>query len=126
MIYKIKTKTALQTVKEAINNNAKEYGFGVLGSFEFKKILETKGFPIEKDITVYEVCNPKGGQDALSQAPEVSVFLPCKISVYEDGEYTVLSTISISGILNSIEASTALEKHMHAVYDNLVRFMESL
>jgi len=126
MIHKIKTKTALQTVKEEISLNVKEYGFGILGSYDFKKILETKGFPIEKEISVYEVCNPKGGQDVLTQAPEIAAFLPCRISVYTEGEDTIISTIDISVILNDIEASPALEEHMNRVYNNLIRFMKSL
>ena len=126
MIYTIKTKTELKTVKEELSLNAKSHGFGVLGSYEFKKILQTKGFPIEKDITVYEVCNPKGGQAALIHSPEVSAFLPCRISVYADGENTILSTIDISVILNCIDASPELEDHMHTIYNNLVKLMKSL
>jgi len=126
MLHKIKTKTPLQKVKEELNLNAKEYSFGVLGSYEFKKILETKGFPIEKDITVYEVCNPKASQHVLMQFPEVSAFLPCRISVYSDGKHTVLSTMNISVILDSIDADEELQKHIYTVYNNLVSLMKSL
>jgi uncharacterized protein (DUF302 family) len=126
MIYKIKTKTALQTVKDNINKNSKEYSFGVLGSYDFKKVLESKGFPIEKEISVYEVCNPEGGQDVLTHAPEAAAFLPCRISVYAEGAETIISTIDISILLNAIKTTPALKEHIDTVYGNLVRFMKSL
>ena len=126
MIYSITTQTPLQTVKDAINSNAKEYGFGVLGSYEFKKILDSKGFSLEKDVTVYEVCNPKGGHDALSQIPEISAFLPCRLSVFEDGENTTISTIDVSVILGCVNANPQLQGHMNAIYENLVKLMRSL
>jgi len=126
MLEKIKTKTKLQTVKEELNANAKSYGFGVLGSYEFKKILETKGFPIEREIVTYEVCNPKAAHDALSEFPEISSFLPCRVSVYSDGEETIISTINISVVLESIDVNKELEKHLQTVYDNLIKFMKSL
>mgnify|MGYP002630898642 CR=1 FL=1 len=124
MIYTITTKTPLQTVKDELSLNAKEYGFGVLGSYDFKKILESKGFPIENDVTVFEVCNPKGGQDALINFPEISAFLPCRVSVYEDGENTALSTIDLSVILGG--ASDELRERLQSVYDNLLKLMRSL
>ncbi len=126
MLQKIKTKTSLQKVKEELNANSKSYGFGVLGSYEFKKILETKGFPIEKEIITYEVCNPKAAHDALSKFPEISSFLPCRISVYSDGEDTIISTINISVVLDSIDVNAELEEHLQTVYNNLIKFMESL
>jgi len=89
MIYKIKTNTPLQIVKDSLPSNSKEFGFGVLGSYEFKKILETKGFPIERDITVFELCNPKGAQEVLSTMADVSVYLPCRLSVYEEEGQTI-------------------------------------
>ena len=124
MIYTITTKTPLQTVKDELSLNAKEYGFGVLGSYDFKKILESKGFPIENDVTVFEVCNPKGGQDTLINFPEISAFLPCRVSVYEDGENTALSTIDLSVILGG--ASDELRERLQSVYDNLLKLMRSL
>ena len=126
MLHTIKTKIDLQTVKNALDLHLKEYGFGVLGSYDFKKILENKNFPIEREITVYEICNPKVAQEALIEVPEVSSLLPCRLSIYEDGEDTVISTMSISVLLDCIDASPELSEHMHAVYNNLIRFMQSL
>ncbi len=125
MIYKITTTTPLSQVKEELAAHAKESGFGVLGSYEFKKILEGKGFPIEKDITVYELCNPSAAQEALAALPEISVYLPCRISLYEENGKTVLATINIRDIMASIDVSEDLKAHMNSVYEYFESIMKS-
>ena len=44
MIFRTTTNYSAQTVKKQMEQKAKEVGFGVLGSYEFKKILKTKVF----------------------------------------------------------------------------------
>jgi len=125
MIYKITTDKPLETVKSELEEHSKQNGFGVLYSYEFKKILQTKGFPIEKDITVYELCNPSAAQEALIQMPEISIFLPCRLSIFEENGKTVLSTIDIHAIMDSIEASDDFKAHMKSVFEYLEHIMQS-
>ena len=65
MVYSVTTSTDINTVKQELEAKAKEVSFGLLNTYEFKRILTEKGFPIEKDITVFELCNPAGAQQAL-------------------------------------------------------------
>ena len=125
MIYTITTDTPLQQVKDEMVAHAKEAGFGVLGSYEFQQILESKGFPIEREITGFELCSPKAAQQALTDMPEISVYLPCRISVYEENGKTVLSTINVSDIMGTVEASDAFKEHMRSVYEKFVGIMKS-
>ncbi|MDQ7043303.1 MAG: DUF302 domain-containing protein [Sulfurimonas sp.] len=125
MIYKVTTDTPLEQVKNELAEHAKRSGFGVLGSYEFKKILEGKGFPIEKDITVYELCSPSAAQEALAALPEVSVYLPCRISLYEENGKTIIATINIFDVMNSINASEELHAHMNSVYKEFELIMNS-
>jgi len=125
MIYKTKTNTPVQTVKDSLADSAKEFGFGVLGSYDFKQILETKGFPIEKNITVYELCNPKGAQKVLDINPEISVYLPCRLSVYEEDGQTVLSTIDPDHMITSLDVDDAFKAHMHLIFSSLQKIMQA-
>lgn len=52
MIYKHETKHSISAIKEQMTSKAKKYGFGVLKEYNFKDLLQEKGFPIERDITV--------------------------------------------------------------------------
>ena len=125
MIYKITTDRPLSVVKAELESHSKESGFGVIGSYEFKKILEKKGFPIERDITVYELCNPKAANEALTAMPEISVYLPCRLSVYEEEGKTVLATIDINDIMDSMPIDEAFKKNMKNVFAYLESVMRS-
>jgi len=125
MIYKISTQSSLESVKNELAIHAKENGFGVLGSYEFKKILESKNFPIEKDITVYELCNPSEAQRFLSKIPEISVYLPCRVSVYEENGMTILATIDLNDILDSIDIDEEFKTHMKSIFEHMIKLLKS-
>ncbi len=125
MIYTVETDTPIETIKNQIEAHAKEHGFGVLNTYEFKKILHDKGFPIEKEITVFELCNPPGAQQALSQIAAISVYLPCRISVYEEEGKTKLSTIGFEDILGAVEVDEEFKAFMTILFVNLTNVMHS-
>jgi len=125
MIYTTKIKIDINTIKNEMEDKAKTIGFGVLHTYDFKQILHTKGFPIKKEITVFELCNPPGAQQALSQISAISVYLPCRISLYEENGQTTLATIGFEDILASVEVDEDFKTHMILIYENLKRVMHS-
>jgi len=125
MIYKTQTQWPLDAVKTQLTEKAKQLGFGILGSYEFKKILTEKGFDIEQDITVYELCNPAGAQEALNNVPDISVYLPCRLSVYEEEGVTTLSTIGIEDMLQTVEVDEVFKKHMNEIFQNIRALMNA-
>ena len=110
MIYKVETHKDINLVKEQIEEKAKEAGFGLLNTYEFKKILHDKGYPIEKDITVFELCNPQGAYQALIHIAEISAYLPCRISVYEEDGVTKIATIGLEEIINALDVDNECAK----------------
>lgn len=125
MIYTVETSTNINTIKQELEAKAKEAGFGLLKSYEFKNILESKGFPIEKDITVFELCNPPGAQQALTEIAAISVYLPCRISVYEKDGVTHISTIGFEEILSSVDVDERFKSYMIILFENLKKVMHS-
>jgi uncharacterized protein (DUF302 family) len=125
MIYKIQTQWPLDAVKAQLAEKAKQFGFGILGSYEFKKILTEKGFAIEKDITVYELCNPAGAQEALISMPDISVYLPCRLSLYEENGVTTLATIGIEDMLQAVDVDEEFKKHMGEIFNNIRALMNA-
>jgi len=123
MIYTVETDISPQIIREEMEEAAKKAGFGLLNTYEFKKILHDKGFPIEKDITVYELCNPPGAQQALEQIAAISVYLPCRISVYEENGSTMLSTIGFEEILSAVEVDEQFKAYMSILFVNLKSVM---
>jgi len=125
MIYTTKTSTHIDIVKNELEAKAKEVGFGVLHTYDFKQILQGKGFPIEREITLFEVCNPATAQQALSHVPDISVYLPCRISVYEDNGQTILATIEANEMINSVNFDDTLTKNMLNIFETLKSIMHS-
>ncbi|MEE8588941.1 MAG: DUF302 domain-containing protein [Sulfurimonadaceae bacterium] len=125
MIYTLTTDQSLESVKAQIEERAKEAGFGVLKQYDFKTLLESKGFPIERDITVFELCNPSVAQEALTLHPEISVYLPCRISLYEQDGKTVLLTIGIEEMLGNFELEESFKTYMHQIFDRLKALIRS-
>ncbi len=125
MIYTVTSKEDIAQIKAEIETKAKEAGFGILNSYDFKKILETKGFPIERDITVYELCNPAGAQEALSQMAAISVYLPCRISLYKEDGLSTLSTIGFEDILATVEVDENFKSYMSVLFERLKTVMGS-
>jgi len=125
MIYKIESNTPKKIIEIEIEEKAKAVGFGVLNAYNFTKILESKGFPIEREITVFELCNPKGAHDALDNIAEISVYLPCRLSVYEENGKTILATIGFDDILNAVEVDEAFKSFMSGLFENLQKLMLS-
>lgn len=125
MIYTVKTTQDISVIKNELEAKAKEVGFGVLHTYDFKQILQEKAFPIEKEITVFELCNPPGAQQALSQIAAISVYLPCRISLYEEEGETSISTIGFEDILHSVKVDENFKTHMLIIYENLKRVMHS-
>jgi uncharacterized protein (DUF302 family) len=123
MLYTVTTNTDINTIKNEIEEKAKEVGFGVLKEYAFKDILKSKGHPIEREIIVYELCNPAAAQEVLTVNPEVSVYLPCRISVYEKDSKTVISTISIEDMLNNFDVDKNTKEHMSTVFNTLKTIM---
>lgn len=125
MIYSQKTNSSILSVKEEMAAKAKEQGFGILKEYSFKSLLKEKGFPIERDITVFELCDPASAQAALSMHPEISVYLPCRLSLYEDNGKTVLSTIGIEDILSAVEVDDSFKAFMHEIFGRLKALINS-
>ena len=125
MIYTTTTSYPLTTVKAQLEEKAKILGFGLLGTYEFKKILKSKGFEITRDITVYELCNPVAAHSALNALPEISVYLPCRLSVYHENGATVLATIGIEDILQASGIDGELQEHMQEIFDKIRALMNS-
>ena len=125
MIYKTETTYPLETVKAQLEEKAKQLGFGILGSYEFKKLLKERGFEITRDVTVYELCNPAAAHKALSTLPEISVYLPCKLSLYTQNGVTVLATIGIEDMLNAVDVDDALKAHLQEIFNNIRALMNS-
>ena len=125
MIYTVNTSENMETIKKEIGVKAKEFGFNLYNTYSFNRIMEDHGTPIKKEITIFELCHPHGAQQALSELPEISVYLPPSISLYENNGCTTMSTIDLTKHINSSETDERFKAFMLILFTNLKRVMHS-
>ena len=125
MIYTVIIPEYRDTVEEEFEAKVKEVGFTLFKTYNFTRILQEKGCSIKKKIIVFELCSPPGAQQALLHLPELSVYLPCKISLYEEDGSTKLTTIGLDNIISAVEVDEQFKAYMTIIFENLKRVMHS-
>ena len=125
MIYTVKALEPCESIKKEFAKKVQEVGFTLLNTYNFTRVLQDKGCAIEKEITVFELCSPPGAQQALIHLPELSVYLPVKISLYEDRGISILSTIGLQDVVNSAETDEQFEAYMEIIFENVKHVMHS-
>ncbi len=93
MLINVESTKSLDEIRKTLEEKAKEKGFGVMAVHEVTNILQNKGVPIDYTLIIYEVCLPRAASEVLKKNPYISTALPCRISVIQEGNKYILSTI---------------------------------
>jgi len=125
MLYTVETSASVETVKTTMDERAKEYKFGLLKDYNFQEMLELKHFPISHEIHVFELCFPPAAQKAMENIPAMSVYLPCRVSLFEEKGKTKLTTIEMEEIMQNFELPNEFKENMAEVYKRLQNLMNS-
>jgi len=99
MKYTSASNKSVEEVSLAIQETVKEFKFGVLHIHNIKETLISKGKNFEKECLVLDICNPNYAKEMLDYDMELSMILPCKISIYQDGNTTKISMLKISELI---------------------------
>lgn len=105
---------------------AQQFKFSVLHSYDFKEILASKGFPIERKVHVFEICRAPMAAKMLAANPSFSIFMPCRIAVYEENGKTIVSTMNMELAMESIQHNQELYTEAAAIYQSIQEMMQFL
>jgi uncharacterized protein (DUF302 family) len=105
MLYRVHSRKKLTEVARDLEAAAQRHKFGVLGLHDVKAIMWEKGVEFGRDCLIYEVCNPHQAKKVLEANAEISTALPCRISVFQDGDRVVLATIRPTAMLAIFDAA---------------------
>jgi uncharacterized protein (DUF302 family) len=86
-------------VVERVRAALKEEGFGVITEIDVKATLKEK---LGRDVTPYVIlgaCNPGYAHQVLEADPELGLFLPCNVIVYETADGTRVSAVDPEAML---------------------------
>ena len=100
--------TSKKTVKEIdviFEEETINVGMGLLKSYNYSDMVAEKGFPIEGDVIVYEICQAKVASQVLTTNRDFAPFMPCRIAVYDDNGKTILSSPNMQSMIDGFDES---------------------
>jgi uncharacterized protein (DUF302 family) len=115
-IYSVDSEKTIEQVSEALEEACKTHKFGVIAKHDLQAKMKSKGVDFPEACLVYEVCNPLKASEVLSQDMRISTALPCRISIYRQGEGSRLATIRPRVMLDMFGA-----KELEPVADEVER-----
>lgn len=99
MLHVVKSSKPLEQVATDLESAMARHKFGVLGVHDLRAKMAEKGVPFTRECRIFEVCNPHQAKKVLEANLEISTALPCRISVYTEGDRTVLATIKPTAMI---------------------------
>ena len=103
-VFTVDSTKSIEQVGADLEEACKRHEFGVLGKHDLRAKMKSKGVDFPEECLVYEICNPHKASEVLSQDLRISTALPCRISVYRQGEGSRLATIRPSLMLEMFGA----------------------
>jgi len=99
-------------------------GFGVLHVYDLKQTLEDKGVALSAECRIFEVCNPQLAATVLGADMNLSMALPCRISVYEADGRTKIGTIKPTVLLGLLAQNVELASIARGVENALENMID--
>ena len=124
--HKILSKQPIGKVIEKVPAACEENKFALLKTYVYHDIVESKGFPIDRKVYIYEICQAKSAAAMLTDFPHFAIFMPCKRAIYEDNGETIISTMNMEIMLKAVSSNPELFKETTALYNTLKSLMDSI
>ncbi|MDF1551533.1 MAG: DUF302 domain-containing protein [Deferrisomatales bacterium] len=112
--------TAARELEEAVRRN----GFGVLHVYDLRAKLKEKGVDFPNECRILEVCNPQQAAKVLTADMTVSLGLPCRISVYQEGGKTKIGTLLPTALLAMFPRLEEMQAVAEEVQTAILRMIE--
>jgi uncharacterized protein (DUF302 family) len=123
--YLVPTAKSFADAARDLEAAVRKHDFGVLHVHDLKETLTRKGFPLDPQCRVFEVCNPQQATRVLQRDMRLNMALPCRISVFEDQGGTKIGTILPTELLRQLspdpelgEVAAAVETTIKAIIDD--------
>jgi uncharacterized protein (DUF302 family) len=122
MIFQVKSKKSIAEVTRDLEAATQRHKFGIMCMHDLKSKMKEKGVEFDRDCLIFEVCNPHQAKKVLEKNAEISTALPCRISVYREGDKTVLATLRPT-VMMALFETVGLEPVAQKVEETIVAIM---
>ena len=122
LLIKLSTDKTVSETTAALHAAVQANHFGVMQLHNLKETMAKKGVAFARECLIFEVCQPHQAKQVLDENMSVSTALPCRISVYEEGEKTILATLKPTTLL-ALFNTPQLKGVAQEVEDTIVKIM---
>jgi uncharacterized protein (DUF302 family) len=122
MLFEVTSKKSLDQIGKGLEDAAARHKFGIIGVHDLKQKMKEKGVEFNGECMIYEVCNPMQAKKVLEVNGAVSTALPCRISVYRDGDAYKVATMLPTEMMKAFD-TPGLEGVAREVEDVIVAMM---
>ena len=124
MLIKLSTDKTVSETAAALQTAVQANHFGVMQVHNLKETMMKKGVEFIPECLIFEVCQPEQAKKILDQNMSVSTALPCRISIYEEGDKTILATLQPT-VLLAMFNSPQMKGVAQEVEDTIVKIMNA-
>lgn len=124
--YKIVSNQPIEQITGKVSSACEQSKFALLQTYVYHEIVQSKGFPIKRKVFIYEICQAKVAAAMLTAFPHFSIFMPCKLAIYEENGQTVISTMNMEIMLKAIGSNQELFKETTTLFNTLIELMKKI
>ena len=124
MLIKLSTDKSVSETAAALQAAVQANHFGVMQVHNLKETMAKKGVEFARECLIFEVCQPQQAKKVLDENMSLSTALPCRISIYEESDKTVLATLKPTTLLAMFDVPQ-LEAVAKEVEDTIVKIMKA-
>lgn len=124
MRYVVETDKGVDQAQQDLTAAAQKRKFGVLHAYDFKQTLAGKGFDLEPEVRVLELCSPSHADRVLKAQIDMNLALPCRVSIWQEGGRTRIGMLRPKALLDLLSKDGTLHAVAHEVEKAMVAMIE--
>jgi len=117
--YVVESEKTVDQAQQDVTAAAQQRKFGVLHSYDLKQTLKGKGFELDPEVRVLEICSPSHADRVLKTEVAMNMALPCRISIWQEDGRTCIGMIRPKAMLEMLTEQPA----MRQIADEVERLM---
>ncbi|MDI7776129.1 DUF302 domain-containing protein [Asticcacaulis sp. EMRT-3] len=125
MKYIVESSKSVDQAVAALHEAVPAHGFGILHIHNLKETMAKKGVAFDHECQILDVCNPGKARAVLSEDMTMSLVLPCKLSVYEEGGKTHIGMVRPTALLGAMSDSPGMAEVAKEVEATLTAIIDA-
>lgn len=122
MLLEVQSAKTIDQVCRDLEKAVVNYKFGVMTVHNLKETMKKKGVEFDRECRIFEICNPQQAKKILEKNMMISTALPCRISVFTQGDKVKLTTLKPTALISHFNAPE-LEPVAKEVEDTIIEIM---